>query len=187
MQARHYGFSLVLAALLAAPALAQGRQSDPNISHFYMARQQITITDDSPVVQNKVNGAPGAGGGQGALMNAPMGLPKAGWMPYSQEVPGLRTNLPATNNGVPQKQPPPATQHRLPIGQRGRGALLRPENGSAGGKSSAPKPPANPNSVQSYAPYKQYAPESPASGSAALNSNSAVRGSVLHWARSGRH
>jgi hypothetical protein len=189
--------AFLLTVLCGAPALAQ-RQVDPNIGHFYMARQQITITDDSPVVQNKTNGPQsnaGGGGGQGGMQNAPAALPRAGWMPYSQDVPGLRTNLPATNNGVPQKPPP---QQAQPRGQHaGRGGLLKSSNGGGngggnGGKSSKPgansataAAPANRNAVQAYSPYKHYAPESPASGSAAMQSNANVKGNVLHWARRG--
>ncbi|CAM6000428.1 unnamed protein product [Sphagnum balticum] len=54
-------------------AASAQRQTDPNIGHFYMARQQVSITDDSPVINNRVNGGPGAAQmpGNGALPAGP--------------------------------------------------------------------------------------------------------------------
>ena len=167
--------SLVVCSSL--PALAQ-RQSDPNIGHFYMARQQITITDDAPSVNDQRTTPAAAAAGVGGLPGRPAGLPRAGWMPYSQSIPSLRTTLPKTNNGVPEKAPPPPQPSAAAMRARA-GAL----------KASAPKPKASTPSapvVKAYTPYKQYEPDSAAAGSAAMNSNANVRGSVLHWARNRR-
>ncbi len=171
--------ALAIVALATSPALAQ-RQSDPNIGHFYMARQQITITDEAPSVNDQRSGpASPQAGGMGGMPARPVGLPRAGWQPYSQSIPSLRTSLPKTNNGVPEKAPPPP-----PNGMQGRaGRLLNggPKTASRP-KSSTPSAPSAPV-VKAYTPYKQYEPDSAAAGSAALNANSNVRGSVLHWAR----
>ncbi len=171
--------ALSLVACANLPALAQ-RQSDPNIGHFYMARQQITITDDAPSVNDQRTTPAAAAQGSGALPGRPVGLPRAGWMPYSQSIPSLKTSLPKTNNGVPEKAPPPPQPSAAAMRARA-GALL---------KASAPKPKASQPSapvVKAYTPYKQYEPESAAAGSAAMNSNANVRGSVLHWARNRRN
>lgn len=170
--------TLSVAVMATLPALAQ-RQNDPNMGHFYMARQQITITDEAPSVNDqRTNPSAAQAGGNGGMPGAPVGLPRAGWQPYSQSIPSLRTNLPKTNNGVPEKAPPPPPQ-----GMRGRaGGLINGAKTASKPKSSQPAAPAAPV-VKAYSPYKQYAPDSAASGSAAMSSNSAVRGSVLHWAR----
>src|ERR1700683_4813520 len=82
------------------PALGQ-RNYDPNLGHFYMGRQQITIEDESPIVNDKTGTAPG--GGNGALLNRPTPLPKAGWQPYAPvETPGLNPNLPKVPGPVRQ-------------------------------------------------------------------------------------
>jgi hypothetical protein len=169
--------ALSVAACATLPALAQ-RQSDPNIGHFYMARQQITITDDAPSVNDqRTTPAAAAAQGSGALPGRPMGLPRAGWQPYSQSIPSLKTSLPKTNNGVPEKAPPP--QQPSAAAMRARAGALKAAS-AAQQKASQPSVPV----VKAYSPYKQYAPDSAAAGSAALNANSAVKGSVLHWARS---
>lgn len=172
------------ALLLAGVAQAQ-QGTNPNMGHFYMARQQITITDEAPMVndQRTMPGAPAAGGGQGALMNRPIPLPKAGWVPYSASVPGLSTSLPKVNNGVPPKAPPVD-----PNAMRARAGKLKPA------KASSPKPPQGPVAVRSYTPYKGYgapaAVPAPAqvggSGNMSMDSSTNVRGSVLHWARKKR-
>lgn len=172
-------FTALSAAVLAVgPALAQ-RQSDPNMGHFYMARQQITITDEAPSINDqRTNPQAAQAGAGGGMPMAPVGLPRAGWQPYSQSIPSLRTSLPKTNNGVPVKAPPPP-----PMGMQGRtGKLLGGPKTASKPKSSTPAAPSAPV-VKAYSPYKQYEPDSAAAGSAALNANSNVRGSVLHWAR----
>lgn len=170
--------ALSVAVLAVGPALAQ-RQSDPNMGHFYMARQQITITDEAPSVNDqRTNPQAAQAGAGGGMPMAPVGLPRAGWQPYSQSIPSLRTSLPKTNNGVPEKAPPPP-----PMGMQGRtGRLLGGPKTASKPKSSTPAAPSVPV-VKAYSPYKQYEPDSAAAGSAALNANSNVRGSVLHWAR----
>ncbi len=183
---------------------AQGYATDnPNMKNFYMARRQITITDDSPAVNdqrtNPQPGAPGAGPGMAPGMGR--ALPKAGWTPYSQFVPGLSTNLPKTANGVPVPvtQAPPD-----PTGMRGRAGKLK------GSKASSSKPKAASSggggpSLKTYTPYKGYGapaqmtkgggvPNYTAGGTSSPSASSGsgygnqqtetnVRGSVLHWAR----
>src|SRR5437868_14255508 len=100
---RKFYVSLLLCAFSAGvflPALAQ-RASDPNFGHFYMARQQVTITDDGPIVNDQRTNpaAKGAGAGVGGMQGGPPPLPKAGWQPYSSEIPSVRTDLPKVANG----------------------------------------------------------------------------------------
>lgn len=158
-------------ALSVLPASAQ-KQSDPNLGHFYMARQQVSITDDSPVIINRQGGGAGAPG-TGALPAGPMPLPRAGWVPYSQSVPGLSTNLPRTNNGVPPKMAPAAPPRAM---KARTGALKVPRATAA--------VPSGPAPVKSYGSYKTYPQEQqPVGGLATNNSSANVKGSVLHWAR----
>jgi hypothetical protein len=162
-----------------APALAQ-QPSDPNMRNFYMARQQITITDDGPLINDQRTNpqAAGAGGGVGGMPGVPAGLPKAGWQPYSSSLPGVRSGLPQVVNGVPPKAPPPS-----PAGMSGRAGALK-------AKKSAPVAPRGPATVQTYNAYKGYGgnltPSSTSGaggGAATYSTNTNVQGSVLHWAR----
>lgn len=186
-------------------AQAQGYSGEnPNMGHFYMARRQVTITDEAPAVNDqRTNPQPGAAGGPGGGGAAGMGrsLPKAGWTPYSQFVPGLSTNLPKTNNGVPQ----PVSAPSDPSGMRGKAGRLKPSKSSASKPKSAS---GGPPSTKAYTPYKGYgappqmvkdthggspytttgsSPSGSGSGSGSGFGNTQtetnVRGSVLHWAR----
>lgn len=195
-------------ALLAAGYAWQGAQAqgyatdNPNMGHFYMARRQITITDEAPAVNDqRTNPQAGGAAGPGVAPGMGRALPKAGWTPYSQFVPGLSTNLPKTANGVPVPAAAPAD----PTGMRGKAGKLK----SSKTASSKPKAPGGgPPSVKAYTPYKGYGapaqmikgggnnlPNYTAGGSSS-GGNSAtgysygnsqtetnVRGSVLHWAR----
>jgi hypothetical protein len=155
-------------------------QNLPDASRFYMARQQWQMIDNTPII----NGQPGGPGGaqqQGAApgAGAPPPLPRAGFMPYTPNMPQLSTSLPKTNNGVPPKLPPArAPKSGGPTGAKAHAGKL-----PAAKPVSAPAPPA----VQAYAPYKGYNPGAPAAtGAQSMNSQSNVKGSVLHWARA-RH
>ncbi|HEY9788159.1 MAG TPA: hypothetical protein V6D17_22415 [Candidatus Obscuribacterales bacterium] len=187
--------SSALAAGCALGALesvyAQGfQQHNPNLNHFYMARQQWTITDDAPVVDDRrTNPTPGAAGA-GALPAARPALPRATWMPYSQSIPSLSNSLPKVNNGVPPKEMPAAPVNP---GMKGKAGKLTASK-SKGKTKTASTP-----SVKTYEPYKGYgappaltrAPGASTSGSnqvagygdSSMQSSTAVRGSVLHWAR----
>lgn len=197
---------LVLAATIGVwqGAQAQGYATDnPNMGHFYMARRQITITDDAPAVNDqRTNPQAGAGAGPGAAPGLGRALPKAGWTPYSQFVPGLSTTLPKTANGVPQ----PAALPPDPTGMRGKAGKLK---SSKAASSSKPKTASGgAPSVKTYTPYKGYGappqmvkgggngvPNYTAGGPASSGASGAgygygnsqtetnVRGSVLHWAR----
>ena len=150
----------------------QGRNTDPNMGHFYMARQQITITDDGPTVNDKRTqpGAPQQGANPAGI---PQGLPAARWTQYSPaENPNLSTSLPKVSNGVPPKMPPPG-----PAGKSAKaGKLAMP----------TPRPAAKPApTTEAYAPYKKFAPDAAVTGASNAQSSSAVKGDVLHWARNG--
>lgn len=192
-------------------AQAQGYATDnPNMGHFYMARRQVTITDEAPAVNDqRTNPQPGGGGaGPGAAPGLGRSLPKAGWTPYSQFVPGLSTTLPKTANGVPQ----PVSPASNPSGLRGKAGKLK---GSKSGASSAKSKTASggPPTMKTYTPYKGYgapaqmvkgggnggggsSPYTAAGGSSPPGISGAsgggwgnqqtqtnVQGSVLHWAR----
>jgi hypothetical protein len=168
----------------------QYRGVDPNISHFYMARQEIQIMDDAPAV-NDMRTQPGPPGSK----NAPppsqrQALPHAGFMPYSQNVPSLRNGLPNVYNGVPQKAPPPVLgidpKSAKAGAYKGKGAK------GAGGKQGAPAAPTVAKTYDSYQGYggKGAAPP-PTSASAGSSADTRVQGtmlnrsgaSMLHWQR----
>ncbi len=166
---------LAVALTCSLPALAQ-RDADPNLGHFYMARQQVTITDDGPVVVNRRTppaqpGAPGAGSLPAGI---PQGLPAARWSQYAPtDNPSLSSSLPKVNNGVP-KTPPP-----LPPGAHGKTGKL-PLGGKPKTAASAP-PTVDKNVPAAYEPYKKFSPEAAVSGANQTSGN--VKGDVLHWAR----
>jgi len=174
-------------ALLQTPANAQ-KADDPNMGHFYMGRQQVTITDDAPIVNDqRTNGGGTPQGMNGALPGRPRGLPTAGWQSYSPITPSLSTNLPKVNNGVPKPVAPVAA--KTPKGLKGNAGGLGAGAGAAG-KGKSPTPQGDPNVVKTYKPYTRYQNPDSAGISASDNANqqstSNVRGSVLHWAR-GHH
>lgn len=163
-------------------AFAQGfirKKSDlPDASRFYMARQQITITDESPIINRRSGDGGGSAGGGGA--SGPRPLSKAGWQPYSQMIPGLKTSLPKVNNGVPVKEP-----IAIPRVPKGRTSGLN----AVAQKAKPAYPSSNPNAVSAYTPYNGYGGSAPGAGydQANMQSRTNVRGSVLHWARSRRN
>ncbi|MGD9681781.1 MAG: hypothetical protein AB7W16_11415 [Candidatus Obscuribacterales bacterium] len=187
---------LIGALALAAVPLTAGEaawagnanSANPNMGHFYMARQQIQITDDSPVINYKGGGAPGQAGAQGMAPGAPVPLPRAGFQRFSQTLPSYSNTLPQVNNGVP-KAPPPVRQN-LNSGMQGKAGKLKPSKKKAASKKpdAAPKAAATP---KSYSPYKGYDPKTAPPPSHTANAHAGggsrtdakVRGSVLHWAR----
>lgn len=177
----------ILTGLLASisPSLAQ-RSGDPNIGHFYMARQQIDIIDDAPAVQDRRTqpGPPGAAAGSAGMPARPIPLPKAGWQPYSSSLPtGMSNGLPKVVNGVPPKMP--------------AAPALNPKMGKAGAYKNKSKSPgtqvsSGPSTPKTYAPYKGYgasptstAASVPVSSGSSGGSSTAVSGSLLHWRRTG--
>lgn len=151
---------------LTLPALAQGYRNDnPNMRNFYMARQQIQITDDTPAVNDMRTGpsaGTGAPAGGGALPRAGFGSNMSGLATGS-----MRSGLPQVVNGVPPKMPAASP------GLSG----LKAKAGKV--KAAFPKA-AGPATVKSYAPYQTYGGSSSSSGGG-LNSSGSVSGSVLHW------
>lgn len=163
------------------PALAQ-RSSDPNLRNFYMARQQISIDDDAPVIiDRRTNPQAAQGGGGVGGLTGPMALPKAGWQPYSSQIPGVQTALPAVSNGVPKSLPSGKTSKGLSADQ----GTLKPK------APAAIKKPSGPVTVQTYRAYKGYggsltpstASGAGSSGGSGYSTSTQVQGSVLHWAR----
>lgn len=186
------GFALAAVPIVAGEAAWAGNanSANPNMGHFYMARQQIQITDDSPVINYKGGGAPGQMGAQGMAPGAPMPLPRAGFQRFSQTLPSYSNTLPQVNNGVP-KAPPPVRQN-LNSGMQAKAGNLKPSKKKAAAKGK--KPDAAPKAVttpKAYSPYKGYDPKiapppshsANAQGGGGARSDTKVRGSVLHWAR----
>ncbi len=178
------GLSLVsVAGWFSEPAMAQGgyRNDNPNMRNFYMARQQIQITDDAPAVNDmRTNPAANPAAAAAAAAAAPRQLPRAGFNSYYTPTgAGMTNGLPQVVNGVP-KAPPVAAS---PLPRRGSG----PTGQRATAKTMGPKTASAPSSVKAYKPYQTY-PEQSAVGSSAsgggmLNSTANVKGSVLHWNR----
>jgi len=167
--------ALACSVSFSLPSFAQ-RNSDPNLGHFYMGRQQVQVIDDSPVVTNKSGSAGGGNNMNGALPGRPAPLPAAGWQSFSPATsPGLNRSLPKVNNGVPPKDAPAG-----PTGHKGKTGKL------TAGKSTAKLPaPSTQSGPAAYKPYATYSNANAANGSGATNqqSSSNVKGSVLHWAR----
>jgi hypothetical protein len=180
----------VLAAAI-APALAQNGDHT-NLSHFYMARQQIDILDDAPAV-NDMRTQPGAAaqrGASGALPNRPVGLPRAGFMPYSQNLPSVQSSLPKTFNGVPPKAPPQQVNPNLAKANKFKAPRLGPPP-QGGGTVSAP------TVAKRYSPYRGYGLDgggtrTSSGGSSAtstalhgslMNQPMSAGSSALHWSR----
>lgn len=174
-----------------APGAVAQRSQDPNLSHFYKARQQITITDDAPIINDKTGGKSGMSGGSGSLPNRPLPLPPARWEQYSPvETPsGLSTTVPKINTKTNKGSPGISTKHATALHGRSNklnasaSAAINPKDKSSKSASSAGKS-ATP-AVSVYSPYKRYSLEPSATGatSAATESKARVRGNVLHWAR----
>lgn len=172
----------VLASAQAVQA-QQGRNDNPNMRNFYMARQQWTITDEAPQVNDqRTGGGPMQQGGPAAGQGGPPALPRAGFIPYSQTMPGMSTQLPKVNNGVPPKLPP---TNNLPAAMKGNAGKLPKQ------KAPVAKAPvqSGPPSVKAYQAYKGYTPgvappPVPSyQNSGGMSANTNVQGSVLHWAR----
>lgn len=198
---RFYAAVVVVSALAVCPAAfgqQQGRGVDPNIVHFYMARQEIQILDDAPAV-NDMRTQPGPPGSQrGAIPNRPQGLPHAGFMPYSQTIPSLKNSLPQVYTGVPQRPGAglPAVNPRLAKAGVYRGGKPGSKGGVAGAGPTERRSVA-PAVAKTYAPYKGYGvhgtsspmPTSASAGSAASTHvsgslmNRSAGTSMLHWRR----
>lgn len=188
------GYKLIAALAIAAlpiafaqDALAQQKARNPNMGHFYMARQQWQVTDDAPIVRYRGNGA--GAQQQRALPRGPAPLPKAGFQRFSQTLPSYRNTLPQVNNGVPKpvRQAPP---NRRIKGKSGKALKWKKSKKSTNAKKKTVKKPVK---TKSYSPYKGYNPKvvkKPAhrsgSGASKHHTKTKVRGSVLHWAR-GNH
>ncbi len=181
-------FRLLGIAGLIASTLPQAADAQ-TLKHFYMARQQVQITDDAPLVNDqRTFQTPGqAAAGQSNIPTRPMGLPRAGFQTYfTPSQPGFNSSLPQVVNGVPPKEPPP-----MPVkqGKKASANKLKASNKTA----TAAKPAAPPvTAAKAYSPYKGYTPgvsngssEQPtttASGGNNMQSKTRVKG-VLHWAR----
>lgn len=167
--------------LLSQPASFGQKTYDPNLNHFYMGRQQITITDETPLVHDKTTGTAGGASSNGALPGRPVPLPSAGFQSYTPETSLPNTkSLPKVINGVPPKTPPPQTS-----GSKAKQGKLQSRKVIAG-----PATTGSPKGVSAYKPYATYstpsATTSSAQGSANQQSSSNVRGNLLHWARGNR-
>lgn len=168
------GLSLALSLVMPSPAKAG---DNPNMGHFYMARQQIQITDDSPIVNYK-GGDPAQQQQNNPMMQQqkrPAPLPRAGFTGYTPPptASGFNPNLPSVENGVPKRELPAAgpalnhgdgsSSHKGPKGKQAKAGSLKP---GAGGKQATANPGTFTGPTKTYAPYKGYDPNnSPISSS----------------------
>ena len=166
--------SMTLLFCLAAPAFSQyGRNDNPNLRNFYMARQQIQITDDVPAV-NDMRTNPAAAGAQAPVPTAPQALPRAGFNSYVSGLAGGGggRGLPELSNAVPKL---PAAGPNLTGRSAGNPGKLKAKSAST----AIPSAGKAPVTAKSYQPY---ATTSSGAGSAASTySSTNVQGSVLHW------
>ncbi|MDZ4838325.1 MAG: hypothetical protein SGJ27_31470 [Candidatus Melainabacteria bacterium] len=160
--------------------------SAQTLKHFYMARQQMQITDDAPLVNDQrtfqTPGQPGQN--MGGVPNRPVGLPRAGFQQYyTPPRAGFNSSLPQVVNGVPPKEAPP-----VPVKQGKKATankLKATKKTATTAKATAPPVTA----AKAYSPYKGYSPTAnpaqqttTASGNNNMQSKTRVKG-VLHWAR----
>ncbi len=190
-----YAVIALAAVAVSSPAFAQGggfgstsqaaRKGLGDGSSFYMARRQIEVVDDSPIVKYSGGGAAGgaaAGFGSQQRGGGMAPLQRAGFTSYSSSLPqSSAPALPKVNNGVPVPVVPP----KLPKSTSARAGSLGKT------KSVSVKPAAAPdNGIHAYNSYKGYNPSAslpyvPAGGEAqsSQSTKSNVKGSVLHWSR----
>jgi hypothetical protein len=177
---RTVAFAALACVAVASPDARAQKDGDPNLGHFYMGRQQITITDDAPMVNDKRSNGAAPGAMQGAMPARRAPLPAAGWQSFAPAAtnPNLSTSLPKVVNGVPPKEV------AKPL------AKMNGTKGKAGALGAAKPKPAgpfvDPKAVQAYKPYASSAgPLLPAGAGGDVNqqSKSNVQGNVLHWAR----
>lgn len=167
-------FAAVLCLLSAnTAAYAQyGRNDNPNMRNFYMARQQVQITDDTPQV-NDMRTFPQPGQAAAPAVSGPQPLPRAGFSTYMSgyQGGGGKNALPQVNNGVPKQLPQTITG--LPQGQKAPSAgKLKPKAPSV----------AAPAVAKTYKPYATVpAAQSGGNSGSMFNSSTSVQGSVLHW------
>ncbi|MBX9689248.1 MAG: hypothetical protein K2X27_21240 [Candidatus Obscuribacterales bacterium] len=167
--------AFLLSLLSGLPAVAQyGRNDNPNLRNFYMARQQIQIMDDAPQV-NDLRTNPQAAAQQQMAPAAPQALPRAGFSTYMSGYHGGNAGgaLPQVNNGVPKSLPSAPERTGLKANAGKLKMKASPSVSQAKG----------PVLAKTYAPYAK-TPSAPASGGSSgslLNSSTSVQGSVLHW------
>jgi len=198
--------ALVSTAMVAVPdADAQGflrsKKEDLPKVQYYMARQQWTMVDDAPIINDQRTGfqsqQPGAM--QNNMQNRQRVLPKAGFQGYAPLPTFNGGGLPEVNNGVPRDLPGisnrrgglEATAGKL--GKDTKKGKKGAKTGAGGGSTStasANKPVST--TAKSYSPYKGYDPKAtqadnsqtqvtPGNNGANQRVNTKVRG-VLHWA-----
>lgn len=165
-----------LSFLTSGAAWAQNQAGDnPNLRHYYMARQQVQIIDDAPQY-NDLRSNPAAQS-QRPPAAAPQALPRAGFNSFMSGYAGgaARSGLPQVNNGVPRA---------LPAATSAKG-----QSASAGKLKSATKTASTAAKtspiVKGYKPYATAPSNASAVGSGSASSSSSastsVKGNVLHW------
>lgn len=167
----------LLSCLVSTPALAQfGRNDNPNMRNFYMARQQVQIYDETPQVNDMRTNPAAAGQAPAPAVTGPQALPRAGFNTYMSGYsgPSAKQGLPPASNGI-QKLPPAGpnlTGQRAPSG-----GTIKPRAAKAAPVAKAPVV------AKSYKPYATTPAHTGASSGSLLNSSTSVSGSVLHWNR----
>lgn len=166
--------STIIGMSLPVQAQQYGRNDNPNLRNFYMARQQIQITDDVPAVNDlRTNPQPAQPGAAAPVPSAPQALPRAGFNSYMSGLAGGagRNTLPSASNGIPKL---------APAGPNLTGRQAQPV-GKVNAK--APAAPKAPPIAKTYTPYATKPVAASGNSGAGLNTSTSVQGSVLHWNR----
>lgn len=165
----------VLTLVSASPVAAQyGRNDNPNMRNFYMARQQWQVMDDTPQVNDLRTNPAAAQPGAAAAPPRPAALPRAGFNSYMSGYMGTSPGqgLPSVNNGVPKL--PPAGPNLT--GQQATAQKMKAK------APAAPKAAKAPPVAKGYKPYTSTASSGySGGGSSSMSTSTAVHGSVLHW------
>lgn len=169
---------LLLASTLSFMLLSAGtqvlaqRSDNPNLRNFYMARQQIQITDDAPAVNDMRTNPAAAQQSAAAAAAAAQPLPRAGFSTNMGAYHSGPSALPKVNNGVPAKLPTTVDGVNRPGLKASNAGKVKP-------KAPAPQ---QPMVAKSYKPYATTPAISQGGSSGSLlNSSTNVKGSVLHW------
>jgi hypothetical protein len=196
--------ALVSTALVAVPdthaqGFLRGKKEDLPKVQYFMARQQWTMVDDAPMINDQRTGFQSQQPGMaGNMQQRQRQLPKAGFQGYAPMPTFEGGGLPEVNNGVPRELPNisnrrgglEATAGKLGKDKKGKKGSKTGSGGGSASSTTAKKPTST--TPKTYSPYKGYDPKAisaensqsqvtPSNNGANQRVNTKVRG-VLHWA-----
>lgn len=159
----HLSLLLTFALVNLLPPVSAQKNYDPNLGHFYMGRQQWTVEDNSPIINDRTSTTDNTM--NGSLPSRPVPLPKSGWQGYAPiEKPPANPNPSKNSNQLKS-----STSKNSASGNKGKAGNL------TGNKS--------PSSIKGYKPYATY--QNPVANPAEPQTSTHVKGNLLHWARRG--